>query len=71
MRELESNEILDMKFINQETGEAVMTYPGTKIEELKEFVDFEPIVAEDDYWGRWNQATVEWLLEFIDKEKLK
>ena len=71
MRELESNEILDMKFINQETGEAVMTYPEAKIEELKEFVDFEPIVAEDDYWGKWNQNMVEWLLEFIDKEKLK
>lgn len=71
MGELESNEILDMKFINQETGEAVMTYPGTKIKELKEFVDFESIVAEDDCWGRWNQDTVEWLLEFIDKEELK
>ena len=71
MRELESNEILDMKFINQETGEVIMTYPVTKIKELKEFVDFELIVAEDDYWGRWNQNTVEWLLEFIDKEKLK
>ena len=36
-----------------------------------EFALFELIVAEDDYWGRWNQNTVEWLLEFIDKEKLK
>ena len=36
-----------------------------------EFALYEPIVAEDDYWGRWNQNTVEWLLEFIDKEKLK
>ena len=52
-----------MKFIDTETGEVVMTYPGAKIEELKEFVDFEPIVAEDDCWGRWNQDTVEWLLE--------
>ena len=43
-----------------------MTYPGEKIEELKEFALFEPIVAEDDCWGKWNQATVEWLLEFID-----
>ena len=60
-----------MKFINQETGEVTMTYPETKIKELKEFMDFEPIVAEDDYWGRWNQNTVEWLLKFIDKEKLK
>ena len=71
MGELEIKEILDMKFIDKETGEVVMTYPGAKIEELKEFVDFELIVAEDDYWGRWNQNTVEWLLEFIDKEKLK
>ena len=71
MRELESNEILNMKFIDTETGEVTMTYPVTKIKELKEFVDFELIVAEDDYWGRWNQNTVEWLLEFIDKEKLK
>lgn len=71
MGELEVKEILNMKFINQETGEVTMTYPGTKIKELKEFVDFEPIVAEDDYWGRWNQNTVEWLLEFIDKKKLK
>ena len=63
MGELEINEILDMKFIDKETGEVVMTYPRTKIEELKEFVDFEPIVAEDDYWGKWNQDTVEWLLE--------
>ena len=52
-----------MKFIDKETGEVVMTYPEAKIEELKEFVDFEPIVAEDDCWGRWNQDTVEWLLE--------
>lgn len=36
-----------------------------------EFALFEPIVAEDDYWGRWNQVNVDWLLEFIDKEKLK
>ena len=71
MRELEVKEILNMKFINQETGKVIMTYPVTKIKELKEFVDFELIVAEDDYWGRWNQNTVEWLLEFIDKEKLK
>ena len=66
MGELKSNEILNMKFIDKETGEVVMTYPGAKIEELKEFRDYEPIVAEDDYWGRWNQNTVEWLLEFID-----
>ena len=66
MGELEINEILNMKFIDKETGEVVMTYPGAKIEELKEFVDFEPIVAEDDCWGRWNQTTVEWLLEFIN-----
>ena len=71
MGELKNNEILNMKFINQETGEVTMTYPETKIKELKEFVDFEPIVAEDDCWGRWSQATVDWLLEFIDKEKLK
>ena len=66
MGELEINEILNMKFIDKETGEAVMTYPGAKIEELKEFVDFEPVVAEDDCWGRWNQDTVEWLLEPFD-----
>ena len=66
MGELEINEILNMKFIDKETGEVVMTYPGAKIEELKEFVDFESIVVEDDCWGRWNQDTVEWLLEFIN-----
>ena len=66
MGELEVKEILNMKFINQETREVVMTYPGAKIEELKEFRDYEPIVAEDDCWGRWNQDTVKWLLEFID-----
>ena len=27
--------------------------------------------SEFALWGRWNQNTVEWLLEFIDKEKLK
>lgn len=36
-----------------------------------EFALFEPIVDKDDYWGRWNQDTMEWLLEFINKEKLK
>ena len=51
MGELKVNEILNMKFINQETGEIIVTYPEEKIEELKEFVDFESIVAEDDYWG--------------------
>ena len=33
---------------------------------IKEFRDYEPIIAEDDYWGRWNQDTVEWLLKSID-----
>ena len=66
MGELKNNEILNMKFINQEIGEVVMTYPGAKIEELKEFALFEPIVAEDDYWEKWNQDTVEWLLEPFD-----
>ena len=36
-----------------------------------EFALFEPIVTEDDYWGRWNQANVDWLLEFIDVGELK
>ena len=71
MVELESNEILNMKFIDTETGEIVITYPGAKIEELKEFIDFEPIVNKDDYWGRWNQNTVEWLLESLNSGKLK
>lgn len=71
MGELESNEILNMKFINTEIGEAVMTYPGAEIEWLKEFVDFEPIVNKDDYWGRWNQDTMEWLLESLSSGKLK
>ena len=66
MGELKVNEILNMKFINQETGEVIVTYPEEKIEELKEFVDFEPIVAEDDYWRRWSQDAVKWLLEFLD-----
>ena len=66
MGELKIKEILNMKFIDKETGEVVMTYPGAKIEELKEFVDFEPVVAEDDCWGRWNQDIVEWLLEPFD-----
>ena len=33
---------------------------------IKEFRDYEPIIAEDDCWGRWNQDTVEWLLKSID-----
>ena len=33
---------------------------------IKEFRDYEFIIAEDDYWGRWNQDTVEWLLKPID-----
>ena len=66
MGELEIKEILNMKFIDKETGEVVMTYPGAKIEELKEFVDFEPVVAEDDCVGRSNQDTVEWLLQPFD-----
>ena len=70
MGELENNEILNMKFIDTETGEVMMTYPGAKIEELKEFRDYEPIVAEDDYWGQWNQDTVEWLLESFSSGKL-
>ena len=60
MRELKIDKILDMKFINQ------VIYPNEKIEELKEFVDFEPIVAEDDDWGKWHQNVVEWLLETLD-----
>ena len=27
--------------------------------------------SEFALWGRWSQANVDWLLEFIDKEKLK
>ena len=71
MGELENKEILDMKFIDKETGEVVMTYPGAEIEWLKEFVDFEPIVDKDDYWGRWNQDTMEWLLESLSSGKIK
>ena len=33
---------------------------------IKELRDYEPIIAEDDDWGRWNQDTVEWLLKPID-----
>ena len=33
---------------------------------IKELRDYEPIIAEDDCWGRWNQDTVEWLLKPID-----
>ena len=33
---------------------------------IKELRDYEPIIAEDDDWGRWNQDTVEWLLNRID-----
>ena len=61
MGELEIKEIL-----NKETGKVIITYPRAKIEELKEFRDYEPIIAEDDCWGRWNQDTVEWLLEPFD-----
>ena len=71
MGELKNKEILDMKFIDKETGEVVMTYPGAEIEWLKEFVDFELIVDKDDYWGRWNQDTMEWLLESLSSGKLK
>ena len=35
---------------------------------IKEFRDYEPIIAEDDYWGRRNQDTMEWLLKPIDVE---
>ena len=33
---------------------------------IKELRDYEPIIAEDDCLGRWNQDTVEWLLKSID-----
>lgn len=33
---------------------------------IKEFRDYEFIIAEDDYWGRWNQDTIEWLLKPLD-----
>ena len=66
MGELKVNKILNMKFINQETGEVIVTYSEEKTEELKEFVDFEPIIAEDDYLGQWRQDTVEWLLKHLD-----
>lgn len=60
--ELKIDKILDAKFINKETGEVMMIYPGEKIigidvnlamvkEDLKEFVGYEPIVAKDDDWG--------------------
>lgn len=69
MGELKVNEILNMKFINQETGEVIVTYPKEKIEELKEFVNFEPIITEDDDWGKWHQNAVEWLLEPLNVGK--
>ena len=31
-----------------------------------EFALFEPIIAEDDDWGKWHQNAVEWLLEPLD-----
>lgn len=78
MGELEIDKILNAKFINKETGEVMMIYPGERIigvdvnlamikEELKEFVNYTPIVAEDDDWGRWHQDTVEWLLKPFDE----
>lgn len=33
---------------------------------IKELRDYEPIIAEDDYWGRWRQNIIEWLLKPID-----
>ena len=33
---------------------------------IKELRDYEPIIAEDDCLGRWNQNIIEWLLKPID-----
>ena len=66
-------ELENMKLANANFKNYIFNKNRTLIskELFDEFALFEPIVAEDDCWGRWNQATVEWLLEFIDKEKLK
>lgn len=77
MGELEIKEILDMKLINKETGEVVMSCPVAKVgvnrnltmineDNLKEFVDYEAVVAEDDDWGKWHQDTIDWLLKPLD-----
>lgn len=75
--EIKIDKILDVKFINKETGEVMMAYPGERIiggdmnltmakEDLKEFMDYEAVVAEDDDWGQWHQDTVDWLLKPFD-----
>ena len=71
MGELEIKEILDMKLINKETGEVVMTCPVAKVgvnknktcisEEL-----FEQMSDSEFALGKWNQDTVEWLLKPFD-----
>lgn len=35
------------------------------------FIDYEPIVAEDDDWGQWNRDTVEWLFKPFNAGKIK
>lgn len=66
-------ELENMKLANANFKNYIFNKNRTLIskELFDEFALFEPIVAEDDYWGRWNQVNVDWLLEFIDKEKLK
>ena len=77
MADFKTNEIIDMKLINKETGEVVMTCPVMKVgvnknltvvkeKNLKEFMNYEPTIAEDDDWGQWNQDMFEWLFKPLD-----
>lgn len=61
MGELEIKEILNMKLINKETGEVVMTCPVAKVG-----VNRNLTVIEED-----NLKTINWLLEPLDVGDVK
>jgi len=72
--ELEIKEILDMKLINKETGEVVMSCPVAKVgvnknktcisEELLK--NYEQMSDSEFALGQWHQDTIDWLLKPLD-----
>lgn len=65
MEELENMKLANANFKNYIFNKNRTLISKELFEQMSdsEFALYEPVVAEDDCWGKWNQDTVEWLLE--------